>query len=62
MEWSAYISSVVIILVLLGVLLRVIHGSKFDFLFWMIALLITSNLAFIAYIAVYDDRRTVLSD
>lgn len=57
MEWSAYLTSGVVILLLILVLIRVISGSKFGFLFWMIALLATSNIAFIAYMAVYDDRR-----
>jgi hypothetical protein len=62
MEWSAYITSGAVILLLIVVLMRVVRGSKFGFLFWMIALLITSNLAFISYIAVYDDRRSILSN
>ena len=62
MEWSAYLTSAALICGLFFILMRVIQGSKFGFLFWMIALLIVSNIAFIAYIAVYDDRRSVLSN
>ena len=62
MEWSAYLTSAALICGLFFILMRVIQGSKFGFLFWMIALLIVSNIAFIAHIAVYDDRRSVLSN
>lgn len=54
MELSAYITSAVLIFFFIVALVRTLQGSKFGFLFWMIALLIVSNIAFIAYIAVYN--------
>ncbi len=62
MELSAYITSAVLIFFFIVALVRALQGSKFGFLFWMIALLIVSNIAFIAYIAVYNERRTILSN
>lgn len=62
MEFSSYVTSGVMIVLLIYALLRVMKGSRVSFLIWMIILLIISNFAFIIYIADYNNRRRIITN
>lgn len=62
MELSSYVTSGVLIVLLVYALVRVMKGSRVSFLIWMIILLIISNFAFILYIAIYNDRRRIITN
>ena len=62
MELSSYVTSAVLIVLLIYALLRVMKGSRVSFLIWMIILLIISNFAFIIYIADYNNRRRIITN
>lgn len=62
LECSAYISSGILIMLLLWSLKTVRKGTNFQFLTVMISLLLTSNMAFILYTATYEKRQAVLRD
>ena len=60
MEVSSYITSSILIVFLAFTLLKVWNGSRVDFLLALVSLLIVSNIAFICYIAVYNDRKNLV--
>jgi hypothetical protein len=56
METSAYFTCGLLVIVLLYALLKVWRGTKAAFLNYILGLLLTSNLSYIIYIALYNDR------
>ena len=62
MQWSSYITSSVLIVLLTKTLLNVWNGSRVGFLLAVVSMLIISNAAFICYIAVYNDRKNIVQN
>ena len=59
MEFSAYFTCGILVISLVYTMLRV---QKSAFLFTLIALLLVSNLTYIIYIGMYNDRHRVSKD
>jgi membrane protein DedA with SNARE-associated domain len=59
MEVSSYLTSGLLLLLLGYTLLRVWNGSRVDFLLILVSMLLISNLFFICYISVYNDRKNL---
>ena len=57
METSAYLTCGILVLSTVYAMLRMCRGSKVAFLISLTALLFASNLCYIIYIALYNDRR-----
>ncbi len=62
MEVSSYLTSGLLLLSLGHTLLRVWHGSRVDFLLILVSMLLLSNLFYICYISVYNDRKSLEQD
>ena len=62
MEVSSYLTSGLLLLLLGYTLLRVWNGSRVDFLLILVSMLLMSNLFFICYISVYNDRKNLEQD
>lgn len=60
MEGSSYITSGILVCLLVFTLLRVWNGSRVDFLLILVFMLLVSNIFFICYIAAYNDRKRLV--
>jgi hypothetical protein len=62
LEWSSYFTSSVLILLYSFALIRIARKSKVEFMIYLLAMLITSNVSFVLYVSVFNARRVLLKD